>query len=59
MLNIGDVVKDFNLDCWVFLGYFNNTYIPSSDFISLTYNGNYFSNYESNIYINCQNCTNG
>jgi hypothetical protein len=59
MLNIGDVVKDFNLNCWVFLGYFNNSYIPSSDFISLTYNGNYFNNYESNIYINCQNCTNG
>jgi hypothetical protein len=59
MLNIGDVVKDFNLDCWIFLGYFNNSYIPSSDFISLTYNGNYFNNYESNIYINCQNCTNG
>jgi hypothetical protein len=59
ILNVGDVVKDFNLNCWGFLGYFNSSYIPSSEFISLTYSGNYFSNYESNIYINCQNCANG
>ena len=58
-INVGDVVKDFNLNCWVFLGYFSSNYISSGDFISLKYNGNYFNNYDSNIYINCQSCING
>jgi len=58
-INVGDVVKDFNLNCWVFLGYFSSNYISSGDFIFLTYNGNYFNNYDSNIYINCQSCING
>ena len=59
LLNVGDVVKDFNLNCWIFLGSYNSSYIPGTNFLILRYDGNYFNNYESNIYINCQTCLNG
>lgn len=53
---INSTIKDADDNCWVYLGYYPNNYIPPTNVIPITYTGNYFSSYTSTSFVNCQAC---
>lgn len=53
---INSTIKDVDDNCWTYLGYYANNYIPPTNVIPITYTGNYFSSYTSTSFVNCQVC---
>lgn len=53
---INSTIKDADDNCWTYLGYYPNNYIPPTNVIPITYTGNYFSSYTSTSFVNCQAC---
>jgi len=53
---INSTIKDADDNCWTYLGYYANNYIPPINVIPITYTGNYFSSYTSTSFVNCQVC---
>lgn len=53
---IGGIFKDFENNCWVYLGSFNQTYIPPSNVYYVNYGGNYFTINNNTVYQNCSDC---
>ena len=55
-LSVNSVIKDFDGNCWSYLGAFSNTYIPPTNVNPITYTGNYFASYTSSSFVDCQVC---
>ena len=55
-LSVNSVIKDFDGNCWSYLGAFSNTYIPPTNVNPITYTGNYFASYTSSSFVDCQAC---
>ena len=55
-LSVNSVIKDFDGNCWSYLGAYSNTYIPPTDVNPITYTGNYFDSYTSSSFVDCQAC---
>lgn len=53
---INSTIKDADDNCWTYLGYYPNNYIPPTNVTPITYTGNYFSSYTSTSFVNCQAC---
>jgi hypothetical protein len=53
---VGQTFKDSNGNCWLYLGQFNNTYIPTIGYQSISYNGDYFAGAFPTTYIDCEDC---
>ena len=53
---VGQTFKDSNGICWLYLGQFNNTYIPTIGYQSINYNGDYFASAYPTTYIDCEDC---
>jgi hypothetical protein len=56
ILVVGQTFKDSNGICWIYIGQFTTTYIPTSGYLPINYSGNYFSSAFDTIYENCEDC---
>lgn len=54
-LTVGETIKDFLGTCWTYIGQYNTNYIPPTNVISTTFQGDYFS-LITNKFIDCDTC---
>jgi hypothetical protein len=55
-IEVNEVFKDNDGNCWYYVGRFNTSYIPSPKVTPINYGGNYFTGVPSQTYSNCETC---
>jgi len=55
-IEVNEVFKDNDGNCWYYVGQFNTSYIPSPKVTPINYGGNYFTGVPSETYSNCETC---
>ena len=55
-IEVNEVFKDNDENCWYYVGQFNTSYIPSPKVTPINFSGNYFTGVPNETYTNCETC---